>query len=111
MSDSERARWLSISAQEQGGFGGLRRVASLHRDELPRSVAAAIESDLHSLRADPPTCAAPYPDQQTVQLCVRGVRPNGAVDEWTLTVDTGDTPPALGGLLERLRFVPDPGDR
>lgn len=110
MSDSERPRWQSISAEEQGGFGGLRRVASLHRDDLPRGVAAAIEAALHDLRADPPACAAPYPDQQTLQLCVRGVRPGGTQDEWTLTLDTADAPPLLGPLLDHFRFVPAPRD-
>lgn len=111
MSDSDRPRWQSISAEEQGGLGGLRRVANLRRSELPPHEASAIESALHALRADPPACAAPYPDQQTLQLCVRGVRADGAHDEWTLTLDTGETPAALGSLLGRLRFGPAPGGR
>lgn len=111
MSDSEPLRWESLTAETRGGLAGLRRVASLRRADLPHGTAAAIDSALIRLRADPPVCAAPYPDQQTLQLCVSGVRADGAKDEWTLTIDTGEAPRALAGLLDQLRFGPSPRDR
>lgn len=110
MSDSDPLRWESITVEELGGVAGLRRVASLHRADLPRGAAAAIDSTLIRLRADPPVCAAPYPDQQTLRICVSGVRADGAKDEWTLKLDTGDPPRALAGLLDQLRFGPAPRD-
>jgi hypothetical protein len=99
------ADWAELSLEETGGFAGLRRGATLHRDALPPAAAKRVTAALAALASRPTARAPAYPDAQTLQLRVRG-----ADGSWSAAFDTAELPKEIAALLKLAPLGPLPLD-
>ncbi len=94
--------WQSLTVHESGGYAGLNRAATVHRNGLDENEAAALGALLHSIgtkyaKGKTPGEGVPAPDSQTLTLQLKA--PAGA---WNLSFDTADLPAEVAELMKHL---------
>lgn len=95
--------WAELSLEESGGFAGLRRGATLQRQQLSPARAKRVGAALEALAGRPAVKAPAYPDGQTLRLHVRSVG-----GSWSASFDTADLPKAAADLLDLAPLGPLP---